>query len=289
MFKKIVNNILGSRPEINETQKDTKVLNQLMKQPPQEKGDDMPKFQNFQRNHTHQADLLFLPQDKTFKYLLVVVDESSRLVDAEPVKDKESAHIVKAFIKIYSRTILNKPKHIELDSGKEFKGDTSTYFKNLNITIRYAETNRHRQQGLVERANQKIGKIIFMLQNQKELQSKKQSKVWITYLREIIKELNNDSKTKNVEQKEAISEIPIITKNNYKMLNQDDKVRVLLDHPIDIYNSKRLGGTFRSGDIRYTIKVYKIKEVLMRPGFPPMYLTTKSKTTQYTKQQLQAV
>ena len=73
------------------------------------------------------------------------------------------------------------------------------------------------------------------------------------------------------------------------MLNQDDKVRVLLDHPTDIHNSKRLGGTFRSGDIRYTIKVYKIKEILLRPGFPPMYLTTKSKTTQYTKQQLQPV
>ena len=217
------------------------------------------------------------------------MDESSRLIDSDPVKDKESAHIVKAFIKIYSRSILNKPKHIELDSGTEFKGDTKKYFKDLGITIRYAETNRRRQQGLVERTNQKIGKIIFMLQNQEELQSKKQSKVWIKYLREIIKELNTDSTKKNVEQKEAISDIPIITKNNYKMLNQDDKVRVLLDHPIDIHNSKRLGGTFRSGDIRYTIKVYKIKEILLRPGFPPMYLTTKSKTTQYTKQQLQAV
>ena len=33
----------------------------------------------------------------------------------------------------------------------------------------------------------------------------------------------------------------------------------------------------------------QLKEVLLRPGFPPLYLTTKSKTTQYTTQQLQVI
>ena len=287
MYKKIVNNIIGG----NEVIKNTEVLHQLMKKPKPETKDDMPHFQNFKKNGTHQADLLFLPQDRSYKYLLVVVDESTRLIDCEPVTNKTPESIVKAFRKIYLRPILNKPNHIEFDSGTEFKGACTEFFKNLNITIRYADPNRHRQQALVESANQKIGKIIFMLQNQKELQTKKQCRVWVVFLRKIINELNDDSKQKNKEQKnkQPISELPMITKNNYKILNKNDKVRVLLDHPIDIYNSKKLPGKFRSGDIKWSIEVYKITQILLRPGFPPMYLTTKSDTTQYTTQQLQVI
>ena len=66
-------------------------------------------------------------------------------------------------------------------------------------------------------------------------------------------------------------------------------MRIKLDHPIDVYNKKKLGGNFRAGNIKWTINVYKVKEVLLRPGFPPLYLTTKSKTTQYTTQQLQVI
>ena len=73
------------------------------------------------------------------------------------------------------------------------------------------------------------------------------------------------------------------------MLEKGQNVRVLLDHPIDVYNKKRLNGKFRSGDIRWSIEIYKITEILLRPGFPPMYLINNNKSTQYTKQQLQVV
>ena len=113
------------------------------------------------------------------------------------VSNKTPESIVKAFRKIYLRPVLNKPNHIEFDSGTEFKGACTEFFKNLNITIRYADPNTYRQKALVENANQKIGKIIFMLQNQKELQTKKQCRVWVVFLRKIINELNDDSKQKN--------------------------------------------------------------------------------------------
>ena len=133
----------------------------------------------------------------------------------------------------------------------------------MNVNIRYADPNRNRQQGIVESANQRIGKITFMMQSHQELQTKRQCKVWVKFIRRIINNLNEDSINKNKTQTREISSLPIITENDENILNVDDKVRVKLDYPI--------------------------KEVLFRPGFPPLYLTTKSKTTQYTTQQLQVI
>ena len=48
----------------------------------------------------HQADILFLPSDRGYKYLLVVVDISTRLIDAEQLKDKNASSVVKGFKKI---------------------------------------------------------------------------------------------------------------------------------------------------------------------------------------------
>jgi hypothetical protein len=76
-------------------------------------------------------------------------------------------------------------------------------------------------------------------------------------------------------------------KSNQKLLGIRTHVRLLLDHPKEVYNQKRLGGKFRSGDIRWTEKNYKIKDVLLRPGFPPMYTVDDGTTVQRTRQQLQ--
>lgn len=283
MYKKIINSILGPV-------KNTDNLNELMKKPHSENAfNDMPHYQDFEKGYTNQADLLFLPEDQGYKYLLVCVDDSTRLIDAEPIKSKITLNIVKAFKKIYSRKILTRPKHIELDAGSEFKGEINIYFKKLNIHVKYADTNRHRQQSLVESANHKLGKIIFMLQNQKELDSNQQNKEWVNDLRAIITHINEHIKETQPQPRKPLSDFPLITNYNGDMLNKGDHVRILLDHPIEVYNKKRLTGGFRAGDIRWTKEIYKILNVLLRPGFPPMYLVNNNKTTQYTKQQLQVV
>ena len=50
------------------------LLANLYKTPRRERGDDMPKFQTLAPNTIHQSDLVFLPHDHGYKYLLVVVD-----------------------------------------------------------------------------------------------------------------------------------------------------------------------------------------------------------------------
>jgi len=86
-------------------------LKSLYKKPVPESGNQMPVAQVFNKGVYQQADILYLPEDKGFKYLLVVVDLYDNSVDAEPVKDilSNSNDVLKAFGKIYSRDYLDLP------------------------------------------------------------------------------------------------------------------------------------------------------------------------------------
>jgi transcriptional regulator len=226
--------------------------------------------------------------DHGFKYALVVVDDANRKLDAEPLKDKNTINLVKAFKKIYSRNILKTPKNVEFDSGAEFHGETEIYFKKLGIHIRYADVNRHRQQSLVETKNHVLGKAIHMMQAQQELRTNKQVRVWVKFLPELVS-LINEHVSSTIPKHRVEDDFPVSTDDNKNLLGIGTPVRVLLDYPIHAHNEKRLDNKFRASDIRWTPTVYKITQVLLRPSFPPLYLVDDGKTTQHTRQQLQVV
>ena len=73
-----------------------------------------PKFDIPTPNAAHQADLLFMPQDKDgrkiFKYALTVVDVASRFKEAKPLTSKNSDEVAWAFEKIYKHGPLKWPK-----------------------------------------------------------------------------------------------------------------------------------------------------------------------------------
>ena len=180
--------------------------------------------------------------------------------------------------------ILDLPKDtIELDSGAEFHGAVEKYFNDKNIRIKYALTNRHRQQGLVERKNQILRTLIHLIQTHKELETGKINREWTKIFSDLVREIN-----KNLPKPitEATSDDPLTNSYNKKLLNIGDKVRIQLDYPVDTQGYK-LHGEFRSTDMRWSQQIYIIKEVLLEPGKPPMYLTSKANTVAYTKEQLQ--
>ncbi len=112
------------------------------------------------------------------------------------------------------------------------------------------------------------------------------SKEWVDDIKPLIKLLNERKKTP---LKQEISPDPIANEYTGKLLKIGTKVRLLLEKPIDTVRGKRLIGDFRSGDIKWTTKVYKITEVLLKPGYPPMYLTDADDNVARTKNQLQKV
>jgi hypothetical protein len=68
------------------------------------------------------------------------------------------------------------------------------------------------------------------------------------------------------------------------------RVRVQLDHPRDTVKGNYLPGKFRSSDIRWSPDVTRIEQILLKPGFPPMYLVADDdKLVSRTKNQLQIV
>src|SRR5690606_5783626 len=125
-----------------------------------------------------------------YKYALVVVDLGSRLTDAAPLKNKKSSNLVKAFQKIYKRGILKIPRRLEVDAGLEFQGDLSNWFIENGVKIRVAKPHRHRQQAIVERQNQFIGKELFKRMTAQELLTGETSTQWVTDLPGIVTKLN---------------------------------------------------------------------------------------------------
>ena len=105
------------------------------------------KFSVSVPNGVHQADLLFLLQDrpgkgkKLYKYALTVLDVASRYKEAEPLSSKESGE-AKAFEKIYSR-VLKWPKLLQVDPGREFMGKVNEVMKKHGVSIK-REAGQHR-------------------------------------------------------------------------------------------------------------------------------------------------
>jgi len=261
------------------------LLDNLYKRPKRDKGLNMPSHQVFEKDGTHQADLLFLPDDKGYKYALVVVDIATGLTDAEPLKNKNAESIIKAFKNIYSRKILSHPFRLEVDDGSEFKGKSKEYFASRKIWVRYAVPGRHRQQAKVERRNQTIGTELLKRQIAQELLTGEEDRQWVEDLPKVINNINKKTKPKKLNPNAS----PVCSGNSCDLLEEGTKVRKALDNPINIITRKPLPGKFRAGDVKYDPKPKTITQILLNPNKPPMYLLDNDKSAAYTRNQLQII
>jgi hypothetical protein len=99
------------------------LIHKLLLKPLKEKRQEIPRFINHQKDNTHQLDLLFLPDDNGYKYLLVIVDVATSTIDCRPLKNKNSENVLKNTLDIYNSGVyLKQPKIIHVDDGTEFKG-----------------------------------------------------------------------------------------------------------------------------------------------------------------------
>jgi hypothetical protein len=96
----------------------------------------MPHTTASQKFASIQADLLFMPTDDGYKYILVAVDIASRICDAEPLKTKEADSVKKAMEKMFKRKIIKTPLRLEIDAGTEFQGNFEKHFKKIFQIIR---------------------------------------------------------------------------------------------------------------------------------------------------------
>lgn len=275
---------------------DKQQLANVFKIPKKDKGLNETHFQDELPNHTIQADLLFLPNDKGFRYLLVVVDNGSRKTDAEPLKTKDSNTVLKAFKKIFERGVIKIPEsRLEVDPGKEFQGSVSKFFEDKGIHIKVGKPDRHRQQALVERRNQTIGEALWKAMVYDQLETGKVSEKWTSRLRDVIDSINEKYKNYKLPKPK---DTPVCEGDSCELLDIGTKVRVMLDAPIEVglHKEIKLMGRFRKADVRWNPKVRIVKQVLLKPNAPPLYLLDGNDTSRgidltaaYTKNQLQVI
>ena len=269
---------------IENVEEDNKLIN-LLKIPKKDNKINTPSINTNVEGISHQIDLLFLPHDNHFKYLLVAVDLASHKVDAEPLRNKDSETTKTALLKIYSRDFLKLPKYIEVDDGTEFKGDFKNYFEKL-VRIKTKLVGRSRQQAVVEYMNSLISKIIQMNQLANETHSKQSDIKWKKVLPAIIEQINEQFNKPII--KKSVGE-PRCSGSSCKLIPVDTKVRVALDKPKDYLTNRKLHGKFRIGDPRWENKIRTVEMSNLKPDQVPLYQISGIKGAMYTKNQLQIV
>lgn len=254
--------------------KKTSELSTLYRHPVAEKRIHTPQTQVFDKDIYHQADILYMPQDNGYKYILSVIDLYDGSCASVALKERDNKTVINAFQKIYAGKYLTKyPMFITLDRGSEFLGNTVKFFKNHNTIVKYALVGRHRMVASIERLNQKIQDILFKRMASEELLTGEVSKQWVDDLPQLIKVFNERKKKPLDKNKNDI--MPELDEYTGNLLPIGTKVRVKLDYPIDTVGNKRLSGNFRTSDIKFSPKVYEITQILLTPNKPPMYLCSK--------------
>ena len=285
MYKKIFQELEITK-EANEDSK----LRNLMKIPKKEKGKNRPTIQNFEKNSIHQADLLFLPNDDGYKYALVVVDTSTGMCDARPLKTKQNKEVLKAFKAIYRGKYLKIPfSRIGVDSGSEFKGVVRKYFEDNGAFMKVGRTGRHRQVAMAESLNKIIGRSLHARMNAEQIRTGEISREWVEFLPKVIQVINEYRKKRKM--KSGKYKDPKCEGKSCEILPIGTRVRVILEEPIEAgVERKKLHGKFRAGDIRWENKIRKIEDHILIPNQPPMYkISGIEKVQGYTREQLQVV
>ena len=164
-------------------------------------------------NRVHQADLLFMPTDKGYKYALNVVDIASRYKVSIPLKTKYAAGVAKELVLMYKKGPLRFPKKLMVDDGGEFKKEVSTLMHKHDVEIRRAEPGHHRSQAFVESFNRWLAQRLFRGQYEKELATNKDNREWVSVLQTVVADINTTpTRLTGIAPADAIkmSQVPIV-------------------------------------------------------------------------------
>ena len=275
MFKSIQEKLINNS--------DLDLVNQLHKIPIKDKNKQIPKYKNggAEPNQVYSSDLLFMPSDRGYKYLLVLVDVITGITQAEPLKTKSTKAVLNAFKKIFVKMPI--PSILQVDPGTEFKGIVSKYFKDNHVLIRVGDVGRSRQQAMAEQRNNIIAKALFQKQTIQELQKHKTVTKWIDDIKKVIDAIN-EYETIKYEKNKLNGTLPYIPLDTI-IYEIGTKVRTQLDKPESILGYK-LHGKFRATDIRWNPTISTITNVIITPNQPILY-NVDGLSTGYTFNQLQ--
>ncbi|CAF2068091.1 unnamed protein product [Rotaria magnacalcarata] len=107
------------------------------------------------------GDLLSMPQQGRYKYILTVVDHFSKYAAAWPLKDKSSQSVADAFEQHILPTFLITPSSFMSDNGREFTSKIFTdMLKKHNIKQLHSASYHCESHGAIERLNRTTAQLL---------------------------------------------------------------------------------------------------------------------------------
>jgi phage anti-repressor protein len=229
----------------------------------------------FGKNHLpesgyhHQIDILYLPNDDGFKYLLTVIDLYDSRCDAIALKRMEMENLIHALQHLYDNSMnLIQPKLLQADqqfNNKRFKD----WCEENDINYKFSDSNDHLAMSHIERLNKTLGTWIHQLQVEKEAETGEVNTSWKKDYPKLIEIINNKNKTKK--RKPFDDRIKLNNTNNSLIApNTEVRLAIQKDEP-QSYFGQRMKGTLRAGDIKWSPELYEVVSVIMIPGNPPLF------------------
>lgn len=260
---------------------------ELLTRPKKDVEGNFAHIQVPERGQTVMLDTLHLPSDNGFGYALVALDVATNNVDAEPMKDRTAFTILQAFKIILKRKFIKQPSLIITDAGAEFKGEFNQFLQKNKIGHQTTRVGRHSQLLNVDRITYLLGKYLNTAMVYDEVQTGRTSRKWKSRCTELIKILNGPKYLKKPQETVEVDHSNIRAVGDAKaVLPVGTKVRVKLDAPVDNIEQKRLHGTFRAGDARYSHDIHTIKFIYLSPNQPVRYQVSGINDCVYIKSQL---
>lgn len=228
----------------------------------------------------YQIDLVTMPDDGGYKYICVIVNITTKLIDCVPQKTKtaeETADSLKLIDARVNTVLKDDIISLQSDQGSEFVNEkfVKACF-DLDIQLRFASVRRKNQQAMVEHSIGLITKFLYHKMSQESIRNDKRNRVWVKYVNIVRDEINKFNYKKFEETKKGkIQDI-------FKMVAPLDKLNDLIPigvivyprlfKPMDTLEDTKLFGKMRYGDVRFDYEhPAKIKEWLIRSGRPVRY------------------
>ena len=240
------------------------------------KGAINPIYKYFKRQN-FQIDLLEIrnisKENKSFGYLLTVIDSYTKFAWAVPIHNKEKNTVLNAF-KSVIESLEQKPLNVVSDLGKEFTNEAfKKYCQDRYMTLSHPYTHTHA--GFIERFHRTLHRLIW------PPMTNTGSRNFVTYLDAILKSYNTrPHRMLGYKSPKFAEEHPtnayIATKNQeYLDSKKSKKPRIpkyKVGHRVRV---RRLGDVFWRGyDGSFNEEVYEITHVKTRLDVPLFKLHT---------------
>lgn len=165
-----------------------------------------PHFNVDVPNDTHQADVMYLPKDYGFQYVLNVIDVATRFKASHALRNITGSAVRNAFIHIYKTTLLDYPKKLMIDGGKEYNEAVRELFE-PETKVLIALPHNHKDQAFVERYNKTLAERLFKRMSHIEDENVKKAEkdirirdIGVNYKKKTEAKLSNSSWYKNLQK-----------------------------------------------------------------------------------------